>query len=43
MLRRACRRSIAEKDDRADAEARLRALDAVLAEPGNSGVEPAAL
>jgi uncharacterized membrane protein len=35
MLRRACRRSIAEQDDRADAERRLRVLDAALAErPG---------
>ena len=30
MLRRACRASIAEKHDRADAEGRLRALDAAL-------------
>jgi uncharacterized membrane protein len=32
MVRRACRRSIPEHDDRADAERRLHRLDAVLAE-----------
>jgi uncharacterized membrane protein len=37
MLRRACRGSIAEKDDRADAERRLATLDAALTEPPERG------
>jgi uncharacterized membrane protein len=41
MLRRACRRSIPERDDRADAERRLRSLDAALArEPGPRATGP---
>jgi uncharacterized membrane protein len=41
MLRRACRRSIAEDDDQGDAQRRLRALDAALAgEPGSEVADP---
>jgi hypothetical protein len=42
MLRRACRRSIAAPEDRADGERELRRLDAALAvRPEAGGSEPA--
>jgi uncharacterized membrane protein len=42
MVRRACRRSIPEHDDRADTERRLRRLDAVLAGRSEQGGEAGA-
>jgi hypothetical protein len=42
MVRRACRRSIPEHDDRADAERRLRRLDATLATRSEQGGEAGA-